>query len=204
MKGNATCERKAEGCSVEINEDVTQPLSHEHGEGSRVQHGPTGKFTPICLWESQGLSEIPFLSTTVAMSPKVGFVFFFPSRKYKRLRGPRSGIPVCRSPTAAAGTAQPRVSPRCAEPERSWGHRRRNVEKRLLGVVSFLPGNPADLEPRGHRPRNSPQPGRVPHPRDGTRRIRGRSFSGTGITSGCSSPRLGWKRSTRRRRHQFN
>lgn len=88
--------------------------------------------------------------------PKGWVRFFFSSRKYKRLRGPRLGIPVCRSPSAAAGTAQPRVSPRRAEPERSWGHRRRNVEKRLLGVVSFRPGNGADPEPRGHRPRRSP------------------------------------------------
>lgn len=118
MKGNATCERKAQGCSVEINEDVTQPLSHRHGEGSRVQHGPAGKFTPICLWESEGLSEILSLFTIVAMSPKVGFGFLPLSifcRKYERFRGPRwehRAVPVCRSPSAPAGTAQPRVSPR--------------------------------------------------------------------------------------------
>lgn len=173
------------------------------GKGREFNTGRLGNSRRFAFGKAKGFRKSPFFPLLWQCPQRLGS-FFFSSRKYKRLRGPRSGIPVCRSPTAAAGTAQPRVSPRCAEPERSWGHRRRNVEKRLLGVVSFLPGNRADLESRGHRPRNSPQPGRVPHPRDGTRRIRGRSFSGTGITSGCSSPRLGWKRSTRRRRHQFN
>lgn len=38
------------------------------GKSREFSVGPAGKFTPICLWESQGLSEILFLNTIVAKS----------------------------------------------------------------------------------------------------------------------------------------
>lgn len=48
------------------------------GKGREFSRGPAGRFTPICLRQSQGLSEIRFLPTIVAKSRKVlGSGFFY-------------------------------------------------------------------------------------------------------------------------------
>lgn len=171
-------------------------------KGREFNTGRLGNSRRFAFGRVKGFRKSSFFSPLWQCPQKLGSVFFpyrFSAVNTSGSEDPAgsTGLSPC---AGAPPPPQERLSPacppgpvcRCAEPERSRGQRRRNAGKRLFVVVSFRPGSGANPEPRRHRhrhrPLRSPQPRRVPPPRDGTRRIRGRSFSGTGITLGLLLP----------------
>lgn len=77
------------------------------GKGREFSVEPPGKFTPICLWASQGLSEIRFLSTIVVKPCGAGVGLFYRFCLANQSDPRRPSLGKAESPGRAAGAVPP-------------------------------------------------------------------------------------------------